>query len=331
MASIAWLPSVTPAPDAAGWTSLALLAGVLYLDMFGQISHATALEAAFLPIVRARGDQEPLARVWWNSGVAVRGSYAHDDPWTALQHSAANQDIFDAIGGELIFISTQIQRGMNQWYLGALALAAQTLEAIPLADTTMGPMSSVRRFMLSWLYADLGALDQARALATQLAEAGRAHHNLLEEGRGRWVLAEVLRRDGDLGGAEREIGVALAMMVPLDRPGALATLSALRLGQGRADEALTVAEDAMSRSAAMGGCGMFRGAFVRLVHVEALDATGAHDAARRAIADARARLLAIAAKIPDPAYQVSFLEQVPENARTLTLARAWPGDAAPRA
>jgi hypothetical protein len=147
----------------------------------------------------------------------------------------------------------------------------------------------------------------------------------MEEGRGRWVLAEVLRRDGDLDGADREAGVALAMVVPLDRPGVLATLSALRLAQGRAEEALAAAEDAMARCQAMGGCGVFRGAFVRLAHAEALHATGARDAAARAIADARARLLAIAGKIADPDHRASFLERVPENARTLALADAWPG------
>ncbi|HEX8114263.1 MAG TPA: hypothetical protein VF516_41320, partial [Kofleriaceae bacterium] len=211
LTSIAWLRDVTPAPGAAGWTSLALLAGVFYLDMFGQVAQATALEQAFRAIVRARGDHEPLARVWWNATVATRASYAHDDPWTALQHAAAIQDIFDAIGGELIFIAMQILHGMNQWYLGALAPAAQTLEAIPVADSTMGIVSSLRRFMLSWLHADLGALPRARALATQLAESGRAHGNPLEDGRGRWALAEVLRREGDLDGADREVGIALAM------------------------------------------------------------------------------------------------------------------------
>jgi hypothetical protein len=180
--------------------------------------------------------------------------------------------------------------------------------------------------MLSWLYADQGALARARALATQLVEAGRAHHNRLEEGRGRWVLAEALRRDGDLDGADREVGVALTMAVPLDCPGMLATLSALRLAQGRAGDALAAAEDAMARCQAMGGCGMFRGAFVRLTHAEALHATGAHDAAIRAIAQARARLLAIADKIADPDYKASFLSHVPENARTLALADAWLGD-----
>jgi hypothetical protein len=223
----------------------------------------------------------------------------------------------------------QLLRGMNQWYLGALAPAAQALEAIPIADTALGNGSWRRRFTLSWLYADLGALAQARTLATQLAEAGRAHHNSLEEGRGRWALAEALRRDGDLDGADREVQVALAMAVPLNHPGVLATLSALRLAQGRAEEALTAAEDAMARCQAMSGCGMFRGAFVRLAHAEALHATGAYDAARHAIADARAHLSTIAAKIADPAYKTSFLEQVPENARTLALAHAWLGDPDP--
>jgi hypothetical protein len=73
----------------------------------------------------------------------------------------------------------------------------------------------------------------------------------------------------------------------------------------------------------MGGCGLFRGALVRLVHAEALHASGAQDAARRAIGDAAARLGAMAGRISDPDYRRSFLEDVPENARTLTLARAW--------
>jgi hypothetical protein len=329
LASIARLHDVTPAPDAAGAMSLALFLGVMFLDLLGQVRQGTALEQSFLPIVRARGDQEPLVQRWWHTIVADRAAYAYDDPWTALQHTAALQDIFDAIGGELIFVSVQLHRGMNQWYLGALEPAAQVLEAIPVGDTSLGAASSLRRLVLSWLYADLGALAQARALATQLAESGRAHHNRLEEGRGRWVLAEVLRRDGDLDGADREIQIALARGVPLEQPGARATLAALRLAQGRAEEALAAAQDAMARSEAIGGCGLFRGAFMRLAHAEALHATGAHDAAARAIADARARLLAIADKISDPDYKASFLERVPENARTLTLANAWRGDSTP--
>jgi eukaryotic-like serine/threonine-protein kinase len=184
-------------------------------------------------------------------------------------------------------------------------------------------VGTLRRFALSWLYADRGELARARALAAQLAESGRTHKNRQEEARGHWALAEVLRRDGDLDGAERELEVALRLAVPIEQPGVRATLSAVRLAQGRTGEALAAAEDAMARIAAMGGCGLFRGAFVRLAHAEALHATAAHGAARDAIARARAYLLAVADKIADPSYRASFLEQVPENARTLALASAW--------
>jgi hypothetical protein len=303
--------------------SLVFLAGVFIFDNLGQFSRATALEEPFLALARERGDQEPLARFWWNISVAQRAPYAHDDPWNALVHSNAIQPIFDLIGGDLIFLYMQLMRGMNEWYLGALAPAAHLLEATPGTDTSLGEQSSLRRFCLSWLYADRGTLDQARNLAIQLSESSRAHHDRLGECRSRWVLAEVLRRMGDLEAAEREIQVALAMAVPLEHPGVLATLSALRLAQGRAAEALTAAEDAMSQRAALGGCGLFREAFVRLVHAEALHATGAHDAARRAIGDARADLLATAGRIADPHHQHSFLHDVPQNARTLALAGAW--------
>jgi hypothetical protein len=73
----------------------------------------------------------------------------------------------------------------------------------------------------------------------------------------------------------------------------------------------------------MGGCGMFRGAVIRLARAEALHAIGAEAAAHAAIGEARTWLHAVAAKIPDPAYRASFLEAVPENARIIALARAW--------
>src|SRR5262249_32663917 len=155
-----------------------------------QVRQGTALEESLLRIVRARGDQEPLAQWWWHTSVANRATTAHDDPWTAVQHTVALHDLLDVIGGELYSVAEQLQRGTNQWHLGAFESAAQALEAIPAMDTALSTGSSVRRFMLSWLYADLGAFTRARALAIELAESGRAHHNPLEESRGRWAFAE---------------------------------------------------------------------------------------------------------------------------------------------
>ena len=329
-AAFALLREVDPAPEAVGRTALLYLVSVCILDLLGRVPEGTAVADRFFEVLHATGDREPLARFWWNTLVAMRGAYANEDPWSALQHTEAIQPIFDAIGGERLFLNMELFRGINLWFLGVFEPAVRRLEGIVTADEAMGVASSMRRTHLSWLLADRGALDEARALATQLGEYGREHHLPLEEFRGRWVLAEVLRRMGDFEGADRELAAAIGPAVPaLELPGVLATLSALRLAQGRAAEALATAEDAVARCTAMGGCGMFRGAFVRLAHAEALHATGAHDAAHLAIAAARTKLFAIADRIANPDYRKSFLEEVPENARTLSLARAWLGEATP--
>jgi eukaryotic-like serine/threonine-protein kinase len=324
--AIGLLREVDPDPEAVGLTAFTLTVSTYALDLLGRVAEGTSLEDRFSAIVRASGDREPLARLWWNITLGLRASYAHEDPWRALQHSEASRQIFDEIGGEVFFLVLQLCQGLNLWYLGAPARARPFLEEGAAGDEAMGLASSLRRFTLSWLLADAGELEEARALATRLAEFGHAQGDIIHESRGRWVLAEVLRRAGDLGGADRELGVALALAVPLEQPGVLGSLAQLRLAEGRAEEALAAAGDALARWEAVGGCGMFRGAFVRLAHAEALHATGAADGARRAIDDARARLLATAARIPDPAIRQGFLDGVPEHARTLALARAWIGD-----
>jgi len=78
----------------------------------------------------------------------------------------------------------------------------------------------------------------------------------------------------------------------------------------------------------MGGCGMFRGAFVRLVHRRG---TACEQCSRpRAPRDRRRAHAAIHHRGSDrrAAYRKNFLDNVPENARTLALARDWLGDTA---
>jgi len=164
--SLALLQEVTPAPGAAAAMSLIFLTRVFILDTLGQLSQSTALEEPFRALIHARAEQEPLVSVWWHVALGLRSSHAYDDPWNGLRHGDAIRPVFETIGGQLTFVNMQLVRGLNQWYLGALASAAQTLEGIPAADTVIGMASSLRRFSLSWLYADCGALDQASARGT---------------------------------------------------------------------------------------------------------------------------------------------------------------------
>ncbi|HSK03312.1 MAG TPA: protein kinase [Kofleriaceae bacterium] len=325
-AVIALLQDVDPPGGDMRRMSLAYMSTILSLDLLGRIAEGSALVERFSAFLGKAGEHDRLfTQFWWNLINGIRTAYAHEDPWTAFRQCDAIQPLFDATGIARMFLVMQLFRGVNLWHLGVPAPAERMLEEAAAIDQAMGQVSSLRRFCLSWIRAERGALDEARALAAELSEYGRAQRLPLEECRGRWVLAEVLRRQGDLEAADRELAIALGLVAPLERPSLLGSLAELRLAQGRAADALAAAEEAASLAAAMGGCGLFRGAAIRLARAEALHATGALDAARDAITDARARLLALADKIEDPAYRSSFLEVVPANVRTFALARAWLG------
>jgi hypothetical protein len=64
-------------------------------------------------------------------------------------------------------------------------------------------------------------------------------------------------------------------------------------------------------------------ALIRLADAETLHASGAHAQARTAIAAARTRLLARAARIKDDRWRESYLHNVPDHRRTLELAELW--------
>ncbi len=317
-----------PAPGAATPWALCVATGIYLLDLLGRSRAANHLVHKLAAAVRAAGDQEPIASAFFYVVLAIRMSYAEDDPMMGLKHAETYLHISEAAGHRRNVELAQNFIGLNRWYLGALAGTERMIMDVSLPDSDAGLVSSYRPFGLAWLLADRDCFDEARRWAGGLVEAGRTRRLPLDEGRGRWALAEVLRRAGELDGAHAEIEAALAILrtaSPLDTPGALATLAALRLAQGRTVEALAAAEEGLAKYEAMAACGFFRGAFLRLVHAECLDAVGDHEAAKAAITSASERLFAVAAKIGDPEYRKSFLESVPENRRTLELARQWAG------
>src|SRR5262249_26159908 len=162
-------------------------------------------------------------------------------------------------------------------------------------------------------------LDEARRRAKGILESGRSRRFPLDQARGHWVLADVLLQAREIEAAEVEIQNAIGILrrvSALDIPGALCTLASVRLAQGRAGEALAAATEALDTYRAIGACTVFRGAFVRLVHAECVEASGDHAAAVAAINEARECVLANARKIPDPAQRRSFLEGNPYNRRT---------------
>jgi tetratricopeptide (TPR) repeat protein len=174
-----------------------------------------------------------------------------------------------------------------------------------------------------------GSIDEALATEMRAIDLLAVHGNRRIEGVSRTYLADILLRAGKLEEAEAELHRAmelLDMAKPLEVL-ARATLVAVLLAEGRSAEALAEAHEAMTLLASLGKVEEGE-ALARVVYAEALSATGDRPAACAAISDARDRLLAIASRIEDPPRRDSFLHNVPENARTLQLAREWLGEEA---
>jgi hypothetical protein len=315
------LQKADPLPDAVSTAAFALAMGIVILDSQARFDLSGAVRQRLRAIVEPVADHDPVARGWMIMADTHREPWIHEDPWSGLRAAeAAFASFREARHGRGLLIS-QVFVGVNAWHLGALERAERELRATMGADDT-GLLSS-RGFYFVEVLVDRGSLDEAEAEAARMIEGGRARKLALHEGRGRWGLAEVRRRRGNLEAAEREMRGALDLLkiAPLDRTAGTATLAAIQLARGDS-AALATAEEAMGAYESLRSHG-YRGSFARLVRAEALHAAGERETAREAIRGARERLVVLAEKVRDPELRRCFLEGVPEHARTMELAREW--------
>lgn len=135
-------------------------------------------------------------------------------------------------------------------------------------------------------------------------------------------LIHLARGDQDVAEVEARMGAGLMAETPSTHAFGLACLARVLLARGKLDEALATAAEAHAELEAAGQ--VEDGAhLIRLTFAEALHAAGRLAEAREAIARARDQVDETAAKIHDPTHRRSFVERVPENARTLELAQRW--------
>lgn len=183
---------------------------------------------------------------------------------------------------------------------------------------------AVAKQNLGLVLARRAALEEARATEREALSTFTSKKNRRLEGVSRTYLAIILAAGGELSGARREAERAASVLVP-HPPAlahALAVLASVQVQLGVFGPARTAAEKATRLLAALGGVEEGE-AMIRLAEAETLHALDETDAARAAIAKAHARLVERASRINDDALRGRFLRGVPENARTIELARVW--------
>jgi len=318
------IESIEPAPEVLGTVSLALAMATVLLLTEGRVDLVEPIQRRLDALVLPAASRDPMARAFWHLAYPRWEAWIEEDPWESLSRSNLALEAFTEAGSRRGIMLSRVFIGMNQWMLGMGARAAATLRPEVRHEEEFAIVASLRALFRALALLDAGRGDEAREEASQLVSASAGMNRDDDEARGRWALAEVARRAGEHEEAIRQARAAIALRgaAPLDRAAAGAVLGKALLAEGRVDEALAAAEESYARYEAVRGFG-YRGAFARLVRVECLDAAGKRSEALEALGAARERILEITEKMPDRAHRRSFLESVPENARTLALAEAW--------
>ena len=268
-------------------------------------------------------DPMMMARI---SQMHATHSLFEGDPSENLTSVAASADFFTQAGSLRDACFQTINAGFSAACMGLYDEAEPRLRDATAAADRLGVSgaSGLARQNLAFALLGRGAFAEARRVLEELFERDYGQSDRRLAGYNRIYYAEVLRGLGDLGGAEREIRTALELLVATApaRAYARAVLARVLLAKGRVGEALVEAREAEDQLEALGGIDEGE-ATVRLVFAEAVDASGDRSTAIIAIRAARDRLLARAAHIRKELWRASFLERVPDNARTVALAVAW--------
>jgi eukaryotic-like serine/threonine-protein kinase len=188
-------------------------------------------------------------------------------------------------------------------------------------------LSSAAQINIAMARIRRGDLDGAEAILAAMARDPRIKNERRLETYLHAYLALVHQARSNFDGMLREAhrAVEIAPEGSSAQVFAMATLAAAHIGSGQPDQAVEIGRRAMDLFLELGGVESGEAA-IRLTYGEALQAAGEREGARAALASARDSLLERAAKIRDIGRRETFLTNVPENARTLALARALLGD-----
>jgi serine/threonine protein kinase/tetratricopeptide (TPR) repeat protein len=314
------------APGAEAKQILCLCRGTFQLVFTARFGDADQILARITALAVQAGELDPLTAAQIHHVQGLRASHA-GDAGTCLRHLEAVVAAFEEAGDTR---NLALERTTVAWCwaeLGyfdhAAALGERNLafckqsgiqQAITYAKVNLG-------YILSHCE---GRLSDARRLLDEGIEECRLVGNPRLEGWARAHLTWVDHQAGDHAAAEREAtrAVGLLTMSPGLQVWAMAARARALLAQGRPQQALEQARNAMTILDRLGG--LLQGeSLPPLILAQALHAIGDRQAAAGAIADAATRLHGRAARLPVPAWQERFLA-IAENRLTLELARTWP-------
>jgi len=307
---------------AARVVTMSRIASRMYVS--GAIDSADALLAS---IERASSVSaaEPGARAFVLSARVARAMWVGDIEQAALLAEEAVQG-FDTVGDVRNAARQRDNLGFALLLLGAFKRAEVALKEAAEAAEKLGLLAVVNasKLHLGQLYSRLQRHDEAARVLTAAVQGFAIQHDPVGEGLARVYLGGSTHMTRDHAAAAKETAAALRLLegAPPIRASALGLLAIMRADDGDADGAVAAGSEAMRLLKEYGGT-IEGEALVYLGYAEGLRAKGDLEGSKAAIAAARDRVLARAAKIKDAELKRGFIENLREHQRTLSRAGEW--------
>jgi hypothetical protein len=313
----------TPAPDAVT-LYVEALTFVYALDLWQK---APRLEASFRRLMEVGTPcmaRDAVVRGWMYNAQGYQALRLH--PWRALTLGEQCIQAFREVGSERNLVGALVLAALARALLGDWQGAVEQLQTALVTGQRAKQqfVTAYAHLMLNLVLASSPEQASRESAAASAREwVAHAQGNLLAQGMAHYVLARVAEGRGALAEAETQARQAYALLERMTPYQLLASvaLSAILLSRGRVEEARALAGQGAHALESSGDALILNTVAVRLALVEAClaqeDTAAGEEALRRALEDVHAR----AADIEDAAARQRFLEQVPENARVLALAR----------
>jgi hypothetical protein len=278
-----------------------------------------------------RSASTPSIQAWADHAVGFVLHHLEPRPWHSLLRTRQSIQLFRDTGWQES-MGPQVVEGLALAALGEWPSAVAALRETLAASQRIGdPVTLI--FVKSQLALMLSGgpegaeREEARVLAREVAE-GQPHGTPLLA-MARVALARVALTCGEFAEAEDQARQACASGIPYYVLSARALLSAALLARGRVTEALEEAALAGQELEHMGDGGA-ASVDLHLTLAEVYFSSGDSEAGEAALRRALHCVHSRASDIPEAAARERFLHQVPENARTLALARQrWGGAEGP--
>jgi eukaryotic-like serine/threonine-protein kinase len=271
---------------------------------------------------------EPEAGAWLE--VARAEIALHEwDPVGQVRRLEAAIDGFTAARDMRLVCQTQFDLGLAYLALGAKDNAVSILQTVlSVAEPMALDFVPTVKASLGHALAQLGRQKEGLELAVA-AEKTKMHPNPDVESACLLAVARVRKLQSDTDGALALTKKAVDLSV--DLPGrhahALAFFASLQINRAQFDAALKSATEAFTTLERLGGAQEGE-PLIRLSYALALRTAGQEPEGRKRIAEARTRLYEMAQRLGDKQWQNTFLSVAPDNARLLSVATQWIGDAA---